>query len=79
MLEACRRNNPDLLAEVLAATKPHSSSQTQDDAVAELLNETRDSWGRAALHVAAGAGSCGCPFTPLFPSVHAGETASCSN
>lgn len=58
VIEACRRNNTDLLEEVIKNTKPLSASASQDEAVAELLNDARDGMGNAALHVAASAGSC---------------------
>ena len=52
LLEACRRNNVELLSEVLAS-QPKSSKATPD-----LLNNARDGVGNYCLHVAATYGSC---------------------
>lgn len=59
ILEACRRNNTELLQETLkelnaAATK---SGKKPEDHVADILNHTRDGVGNGCLHVAATYGS----------------------
>ncbi|KAF1816520.1 ankyrin repeat domain-containing protein [Eremomyces bilateralis CBS 781.70] len=50
ILESCRRNNPDLLDEVLA-------QQRSPPQIAALLNRTVDGVGNGALHIAATYGS----------------------
>ncbi|KAI4165354.1 MAG: hypothetical protein LQ342_001222 [Letrouitia transgressa] len=60
LLEACRRNNTSLLADLIASfhnTHPSSSSAAPPRALVDLLNTARDAVGRHALHVAAGCGS----------------------
>ena len=51
LLEACRRNNTDLLNEVI-------SSQPSKEKTADLLNDARDGVGNYCLHVAVSFGSC---------------------
>ena len=53
LIEACRRNNTDLLSAVLS-TKPLHNNPT---AIATFLNTTTDALGQSALHVAAQYGS----------------------
>lgn len=60
VLEACRRNNTELLEETLkdlgaAASK---SGKKPEDHVADVLNNARDGVGNGCLHVAATYGSC---------------------
>ena len=60
LLEACRRNNTELLEETLkeltsAATK---SGKKAEEHVADILNNARDGMGNGCLHVAATYGSC---------------------
>ncbi|MCJ1327161.1 hypothetical protein MMC10_003828 [Thelotrema lepadinum] len=50
LLEACRRNNLDLLNEVLR-------SQSSKDSITKLLNDSRDGIGNYCLHVAASYGN----------------------
>ncbi|KAJ9620647.1 hypothetical protein H2203_007856 [Taxawa tesnikishii (nom. ined.)] len=50
LLEACRRDNTDLLSEVL-------SSFPSSDAIAHFLNTATDALGNGALHIAAQYGS----------------------
>ncbi|KAI9718863.1 MAG: hypothetical protein M1828_006552 [Chrysothrix sp. TS-e1954] len=57
ILEACRRNNTELLEEVLSNARSSGGSKSQEKAVADLINNSRDGMGNASLHVAASAGS----------------------
>ena len=62
LLEACRRNNTELLEETLktltaAASK---SGKKPEEYVADILNNARDGVGNGCLHVAATFGSCKC-------------------
>ncbi|KAF2433232.1 ankyrin repeat domain-containing protein [Tothia fuscella] len=53
VLEACRRNNTDLLQEVLdTLTKTHGSKAAPGQ-IAQLLNTARDGIGNGVLHLAA--------------------------
>ncbi|KAL9610673.1 MAG: hypothetical protein Q9167_004621, partial [Letrouitia subvulpina] len=54
LLEACRRNNTSLLADLIASFDTKKSNKAQ---LVDLLNTARDAVGRHALHVAAGCGS----------------------
>ena len=54
LLEACRRNNIDLLKEVL-------KSQRSEEGIATLLNTAKDGVGNYCLHVAAYYGNCAYP------------------
>ncbi|KAF2403572.1 ankyrin repeat domain-containing protein [Trichodelitschia bisporula] len=58
VLEACRRNNTELLEEVFASITSSSKSARKDaDAeIASLLNNARDGIGSGVLHIAASAG-----------------------
>ena len=49
LIEACRRNNTNLLSELLAS-KPLSS---KPETIAKFLNTTTDALGAGALHIAA--------------------------
>ena len=49
LIEACRRNNTNLLSELLAS-KPLNS---KPEAIAKFLNTTTDALGASALHIAA--------------------------
>ncbi|KAI4954475.1 hypothetical protein J4E91_002188 [Alternaria rosae] len=59
VLEACRRNNTELLEETLKdlAAAASKSGKKPEDHVAETLNNTRDGVGNGCLHVAATYGS----------------------
>jgi hypothetical protein len=58
-LEACRRNNTELLEEVIAtAGKSRRKDQTAAAAVAELMNTAVDGVGNHGLHLAATNGAC---------------------
>ncbi len=50
LIEACRRNNTDLLSEVL--------EDKGDDEIAKLLNETTTVMGNHLYHEAASRGNC---------------------
>ena len=54
LLEACRRNNTNLLSELLAQLKT-------PERIAQLLNTATDGVGNYCLHVAAAHGSCTLP------------------
>jgi hypothetical protein len=60
ILEACRRNNTDLLEETIAdlASAASKAGKAPADHVAQVLNEARDGLGNGCLHVAASYGSC---------------------
>jgi hypothetical protein len=53
VLEACRRNNTDLLHEVLSSLHSKHSSKTAPKEIASLLNNARDGIGNGVLHIAA--------------------------
>ncbi|KAK5122196.1 hypothetical protein LTR85_004106 [Meristemomyces frigidus] len=53
LMEACRRNNTELLANLLSSKTLHNDA----DAIAKFLNTTTDALGQSALHVAAQYGS----------------------
>ncbi|EON63376.1 hypothetical protein W97_02603 [Coniosporium apollinis CBS 100218] len=55
ILEACRRNNTDLLSEVLTALSKASKNPTAH--IASTLNTARDGIGNGVLHLAASTGS----------------------
>lgn len=62
ILEACRRNNTDLLSEVLTAlaksnSKGNSKSKSPTELIATTLNTARDGIGNGVLHLAASTGS----------------------
>jgi len=59
ILEACRRNNTDLLEETIADMASAASKQGKEPAayVAKVLNEAKDGVGNGCLHVAATYGS----------------------
>jgi hypothetical protein len=61
VLEAARRNNTDLLQEVLnnltQAAKANGGKKAEDQ-IAELLNNARDGIGNGVLHLAALNGNC---------------------
>ncbi|KAH6633575.1 ankyrin repeat protein-like protein [Boeremia exigua] len=59
ILEACRRNNTDLLEETIADLASAASKHGKQPAehVARVLNEARDGVGNGCLHVAATYGS----------------------
>lgn len=65
ILEACRRNNTDLLEETIADLASAASKAGTPPAahVAQVLNEARDGVGNGCLHVAATFGSCAHPPT----------------
>ncbi|KAI9806342.1 MAG: hypothetical protein M1825_006457 [Sarcosagium campestre] len=56
LMEACRRNNTDLLQEVVATVSKKSSSKPHEP-VAQLLNNSVDGIGNNCLHLAASYGS----------------------
>jgi hypothetical protein len=57
VLEACRRNNTDLLQEVFDDfTKANKKTATAS--IAQLLNGARDGIGNGVLHLAATNGNC---------------------
>jgi hypothetical protein len=60
ILEACRRNNTNLLEETIAdlASAASKAGKAPADHVATVLNEARDGLGNGCLHVAASYGSC---------------------
>lgn len=62
ILEACRRNNTDLLEETIAdlASAASKAGKAPAEHVAQVLNEARDGLGNGCLHVAASYGSCTC-------------------
>lgn len=62
VLEACRRNNTELLEEVIADVSKASGKGASTAKVAELLNEARDGIGNHCLHLAARNGSCELAF-----------------
>ncbi|KAJ9637192.1 hypothetical protein H2199_007478 [Coniosporium tulheliwenetii] len=55
ILEACRRNNTDLLTEVLTTLSKSSKNPTA--LIASTLNTARDGIGNGVLHLAASTGS----------------------
>ena len=57
VLEACRRNNTDLLQEVIDNFHK-KSPKTAEAELADLLNTARDGIGQGVLHVAAANGNC---------------------
>ncbi|KAL1797597.1 hypothetical protein ACET3X_004203 [Alternaria dauci] len=59
ILEACRRNNTELLEETLKdlAAAASKSGKKPEDHVADILNNARDGVGNGCLHVAATYGS----------------------
>lgn len=61
LIEACRRNNVDLLNEIISNCK-------NDDEISDLLNNTTTVMGNHLYHEAALQGNCTSP--PLFPSAH---------
>ena len=59
LIEACRRNNTDLLEEViLDLQKSAFCGIAPENAVAETLNSTQDGIGNGLLHIAAANGNC---------------------
>lgn len=60
ILEACRRNNTELLEETIAdlASAASKSGKKPTEYVAGILNNARDGVGNGCLHVAATFGSC---------------------
>ena len=58
LLEACRRNNTNLLSELLAQLK-------SPERIAQLLNTATDGVGNYCLHVAAAHGACTLPFVGI--------------
>lgn len=60
VLEACRRNNVDLLQDVInnLSKKSASTSLKAADRVAEVINNAVDGIGNHCLHLAATSGSC---------------------
>lgn len=63
VLEACRRNNTDLLEETIAdlASAASKAGRKPAEHVAQVLNDARDGLGNGCLHVAASYGSCALP------------------
>jgi hypothetical protein len=63
VLEACRRNNTELLEETLAElnSAAKKSGKKPADYVADILNNARDGLGNGCLHIAATYGSCEYP------------------
>jgi hypothetical protein len=57
VLEACRRNNTDLLQEVIDLFNK-KNPKTAEDEIAALLNTARDGIGQGVLHIAAANGNC---------------------
>lgn len=57
MLEACRRNNVELLQEVIDKLSKTAKLQAKER-VADVLNNAVDGVGNHALHLAATYGSC---------------------
>lgn len=57
VLEACRRNNTDLLQEVIDNFNK-KSAKTAEEELAKLFNTSRDGIGQGVLHVAAANGNC---------------------
>ncbi|UPX12847.1 uncharacterized protein EKO05_0003382 [Ascochyta rabiei] len=59
ILEACRRNNTDLLEETIAGLASSATKAGKEPAahVAQVLNAARDGMGNGCLHVAATYGS----------------------
>ncbi|KAK4988424.1 hypothetical protein LTR50_003938 [Elasticomyces elasticus] len=55
LLEACRRNNTDLLSDVLSTIS--TSTPNPSSAIAQFLNTATDALGASALHIAAQYGS----------------------
>lgn len=55
LLEACRRNNTNLLSELL-------TQYPTPEKIAHLLNTSTDGVGNYCLHVAAAHGACTSPF-----------------
>lgn len=59
LLEACRRNNTDLLSEVFTSlSKSASEKQSPTERIAHLLNTATDGIGNYGLHLGATYGSC---------------------
>lgn len=71
LLEACRRNNTDLLNELLADVTKAASSKQQSpiDQIAKLLNDSTDGIGNYCLHVAATYGSCMSQYFPVVATI----------
>ena len=69
VLEACRRNNTDLLQEVIDDFHKRNPKSAEEE-LAKLLNTARDGIGQGVLHVAAANGNC--TFSPpsLLPCKH---------
>jgi len=63
VLEACRRNNTELLEETIKtlAAAASKSGKKPEEHVADILNHARDGVGNGCLHVAATFGSCKYP------------------
>ncbi|KAI9750066.1 MAG: hypothetical protein M4579_006618 [Chaenotheca gracillima] len=59
LMEACRRNNTELLQELLKDTTRNSSStgSSAEDDIAQLLNDSADGIGNNCLHIAAAYGN----------------------
>jgi hypothetical protein len=65
VLEACRRNNTDLLQDVFDTfVKSHGEKKGTVE-IAQLLNKSRDGIGNGVLHLAATNGHCTCPLPKL--------------
>lgn len=64
LLEACRRNNTDLLSEVFTSlsTSP-SEKHSSIEQISHLLNTATDGIGNYCLHIGATYGSCKRPLT----------------
>lgn len=59
LIEACRRNNTDLLEEVISdLQKSASGGDRPEGVVAKTLNNTQDGIGNGLLHIAAANGNC---------------------
>ncbi len=58
MLEASRRNNPDLLQEVIDRLSRALKPSVAEERVADVLNNARDGVGNYCLHLAAINGNC---------------------
>ncbi len=59
VLEACRRNNSELLEQVIVDIKQSAPGRTSvEKKVADVLNNAQDAIGNGALHLAALNGCC---------------------
>lgn len=58
VFEACRRNNTELLQEIITKIHTSSDKKSAHAKVAQFLNSVTDALGNHCLHLAASSGSC---------------------